>query len=54
MSKKMIIRFILTIVLLYFCWIGKIWAIALCLTLSVIRNELIEFITLDNLKKGEE
>lgn len=38
------IRFILTIILLIFVWLGKMWAIKLCITLSAIAWEVNVFL----------
>ena len=40
MKITVIIRLILSIALLVFCWMRKIWAIALSLTLILIGSEL--------------
>ena len=37
---RIIARLLTSIVLLYYCWIGRTWAVALCLTLVFIKDEL--------------
>ncbi len=42
-KMQTLIRILLTAILLYFCWQGKIWAIALFLTLNAIAWEYISW-----------